>query len=66
MENVLFTTNVDDFIKFAQIKMSRKNILNFADELSNKYKYQFKINKSELLNFPSIQISEKYIKKLME
>ena len=44
MENVLFTTNVDDFIKFAQIKMSRKNILNFADELSNKYKYQFKIN----------------------
>ena len=55
MENVLLTTDPEDFKKFAALRMNKKDILAFANSLKSKYEtsqYKFNINESELLNFP--------------
>lgn len=55
MENVLLTTDSNDFKKFASLKMNKSDIISFANELKRKYEtseYKFKINENELLHFP--------------
>ena len=53
MKNVLFTTDKEDFQKFAALKMNINDLFDFIKGL-NKYEkngYNFKINKKELLHF---------------
>lgn len=55
MENVLFTSDPNDFKKFVALNMNLNDVLAFASQLKNKYetdKYKFRINELELLNFP--------------
>ena len=55
MENVLFTSDSNDFRKFAELKMNLKSALGFISQLKSKYEiygYKFKISKNDLLNYP--------------
>ena len=55
MENVLFTSDPNDFKKFVALNMNLNDVLAFTSQLKNKYetdKYKFRINELELLNFP--------------
>lgn len=51
MENVLFTNDFDDLIKFAQIDLRLECINLFITEIKNKFKLNLDINTKSLLNF---------------
>ena len=51
-ENVLYTNYIDMFEKFSLLKMEEKSILDFINELEKLQNLKFKINKTEMLNFP--------------
>ncbi|KAK8857555.1 hypothetical protein M9Y10_015960 [Tritrichomonas musculus] len=57
MENVILTTNQEEFKEFAKINMNVVNILDFVNKIRKPYEkqtgYQFKINEEELLHFPN-------------
>lgn len=52
IENVLFTTSPSFFKEFAELKMIKKDVLDFIQKLEKDTSFKFKINENELLNYP--------------
>lgn len=50
-ENIIFTTSIDDVKKFISIEFDLTHIHHFISEIEAKYKYKFKLNEDQLLNF---------------
>lgn len=53
MENVLITESLNDIQKFISLELNESCVLDFANELDRKYNCSFKLNKKELLSFPT-------------
>lgn len=55
-ENVLFTNHTEMFEKFTLLKMDKKSVLDFIDELEKLHKLKFNINTETMLYFPNADI----------
>lgn len=55
IENVIFTHNFDDVIRYSQLPMSFKNFGNYIKELEEKYKTKFAINNLSILDFKHLE-----------
>ncbi|KAK8848010.1 hypothetical protein M9Y10_019062 [Tritrichomonas musculus] len=53
MENVLFTVAPSDFKRFCELNLNEKEVLEFVSSLEDHFGFQFKINKNDLLRFPT-------------
>lgn len=53
MENVLFTVRPELFKRFCELKLNEKEVLEFVSRLEDNCEFKFKINKNDLLRFPT-------------
>ncbi|KAK8838654.1 hypothetical protein M9Y10_032690 [Tritrichomonas musculus] len=55
-ENVLYTSKIDMFEKFSLLKMDKKSLLGFIDELEKAEDLNFNINEDQMLYFPHADV----------